>query len=79
MTPTVLRAGPYRLFFFSGDRREPPHVHAERDEHRAKFWLEPVQLEERGGFTQREIDRLARLVTDNREELLRAWHDFFGD
>ena len=79
MTPTVLRAGPYRLFFFSGDRGEPPHVHAERDEHRAKFWLEPVRLKDRGGFTQREIDRLTRIVTDNREALLRAWYDFFDD
>ena len=25
--PTVLRVGPYRLFFFSADRDEPRHVH----------------------------------------------------
>ena len=25
--PTVLRHGPYRFFFYSGDRDEPPHVH----------------------------------------------------
>ena len=79
MTPTVLRAGPYRLFFFSGDRSEPPHVHAERDEHRAKFWLAPIRLEEGGGFNQREIARLTRPVTDNRKALLRAWDDYFSD
>ena len=42
--PTVLRAGPYRFFFYPGDSHEPPHVHAERDHRVAKFWLNPVRL-----------------------------------
>jgi hypothetical protein len=29
--PTVLRSGPYRFFFYSGDAGEPSHVHIERD------------------------------------------------
>ena len=27
--PTALKIGPYRLFFYAGDREEPPHVHVE--------------------------------------------------
>ena len=46
--PTVLRRGPYRFFFYSSDRAEPPHVHVERDENLAKFWLDPVRLHEIG-------------------------------
>jgi hypothetical protein len=42
--PTVLRIGPYRLFFVSLDYDEPPHVHVKRDNMVAKFWLEPVAL-----------------------------------
>jgi hypothetical protein len=38
--PTVLRRGPYRSFFYSSDRAEPPHVHVERDANLAKFWLD---------------------------------------
>jgi hypothetical protein len=30
--PKVADAGPYRLFFFSNERNEPPHVHVERDD-----------------------------------------------
>lgn len=30
--PTVLRVGPYRFFFYSGDGDEPRHVHVERGE-----------------------------------------------
>ena len=39
--PTVLRRGPYLFFFYSSDRAEPPHVHVQRDENLAKFWLDP--------------------------------------
>jgi Domain of unknown function (DUF4160) len=42
--PTVLRVGPYRFFFYSGDGSEAPHVHVERDASVAKFWLDPVRL-----------------------------------
>ena len=42
--PTILRQGPYRFFFYAGDRDEPVHVHVERDDSIAKFWLDPLRL-----------------------------------
>jgi len=42
--PTVMHIGPYRFFFYAGDRDEPPHVHVERDRSNAKFWLDPVAI-----------------------------------
>ncbi len=76
--PTVLRAGPYRLFFYSADRDEPTHVHVEREEGKAKFWLEPVRLESSRGFGRAEIGRIERLVAENVVLLLRSWHEYFG-
>ncbi|MBI2370090.1 MAG: DUF4160 domain-containing protein [Deltaproteobacteria bacterium] len=76
--PTVLRAGPYRVFFFSADRGEPPHVHVEREARRAKFWLSPVRLQESRGFNRSEINRLTELVQKHEQQLLRAWNEFFG-
>ena len=61
--PTLLRVGPYRFFFYSGDRTEPPHVHVERENDRAKFWLDPVRLQESGGFGRSEIRRIEGIVT----------------
>jgi hypothetical protein len=43
--PTVLQGGPYRFFFYAGDRDEPPHIHVERHRSSAKFWLNPVRLQ----------------------------------
>jgi hypothetical protein len=75
--PTVLRIGPYRFFFYAGDGSEPEHVHVERDEHIAKFWLNPVRLEQSGGFGRTELGQLLRMVEEHRQALLEAWHGYF--
>jgi hypothetical protein len=51
--PTVLRVGAYRFFFYAGDRDEPVHIHVERDNNIAKFWLNPVRLQNSGGFNRK--------------------------
>ncbi len=76
--PTVLRIGPYRFFFYSGDRDEPQHVHVERDNNLAKFWLDPVRLQTSGGFSGSETNRIKSLVEENREILAGSWNEFFN-
>ena len=77
--PTVLKRGPYRFFFYSGDRDEPPHVHVERDRNIAKFWLDPVRLQKSGGFNRKEINKIYKLIIENQENLLRSWDEYFND
>jgi len=77
--PTALRTGPYRLFFYAGDRDEPPHVHVERENKRAKFWLDPVRLQRSVGFGRAEVQRIQQLVDHHREDLLRYWDEYFND
>jgi hypothetical protein len=76
--PTVLRVGPYRFFFYAGDRDEPPHVHVERDDYEAKFWLGPPRLERNRGFGRKELNKIERIIEDNQEELMESWDAFFG-
>lgn len=75
--PTVHREGPYRFFFYSADRHEPPHVHVERDANRAKVWLGPVRLARSGGFRAAELQQIERLVVALEQLLLRAWNEYF--
>ena len=77
--PTVHRHGPYRFFFYSADRKEPPHIHVERDQSRAKLWLNPVRVKASGGFGRQELRRIEKLVADNAGSFLRQWHEFFTD
>lgn len=76
--PTVLRIGPYRFFFYAGDQDEPPHVHVERDDSEAKFWLDPVRLQRSHGFAAGEIRSIEKLVLENQQGLLDSWNEFFN-
>lgn len=76
--PTVLRPGPYRVYFYSHDLREPPHVHVDRDADSAKFWLEPVQLSRNLGFSAHELRRIQRILEQEHERILEAWHEHLG-
>jgi hypothetical protein len=76
--PTVLRSGPYRVYFYSDEPNEPPHVHVDRDEKTAKFWLEPVALARNLGFRASELTRIEALIRENQENLREAWRGYFG-
>ena len=76
--PTVVRTGPYRLYFFSHEPNEPLHVHVDRDKLSAKFWLEPVALARNRGFAPHELRRIQLLVVEHQQELLEAWHGHLG-
>jgi hypothetical protein len=76
--PTVLRNGPYRVYFFSHESNEPPHVHIDRDDKSAKFWLQPLALARNFGFPLHELWGVRTLIADNHEKLLEAWHGHLG-
>jgi Domain of unknown function (DUF4160) len=77
--PTLLTVGPYRFFCYAGDRDEPPHIHVERDQDEAKFWLAPIRLQSNRGFGRTEINRIQKLVEEHQEQLLIGWNEFFND
>jgi hypothetical protein len=74
--PTALRDGPYRFFFYASDCSEPAHIHVERDENIAKFWLSPVRLVSSGGFPRTELARVQRMVSERQFELKEAWNAY---
>jgi hypothetical protein len=77
--PTVHREGPYRFYFHSHEPNEPPHVHVDRDDDSAKFWLKPVALARNLGFRPHELREIERLVANNQQMLLEAWNGYHGD
>ena len=76
--PTVLRIGPYRFFFYAGDRHEPHHIHVERDDKIAKFWLDPIRLQSSGGFSRKEVSRIQKIIQDHQVQLMEGWTDYFS-
>ena len=77
--PTILRAGPYRFFFYSSDRNEPVHVHVEREDKVAKVWLDPIWLCSSGGFNRVEIARIIKIIRENKVLIMEAWDEYFSN
>lgn len=80
--PNVRQISEFRLFFYSneGNPREPLHIHARRNESEAKFWLRSqVVLAYNDGFNAKVLRELTEIVEQHRDEIARAWDEFFGD
>jgi hypothetical protein len=78
MSPTILREGSFRLYFFA--REEPRiHVHVAHPDGEAKFWLTPqVHLATSTGLTDRQLVEAMKLIQANLKEVQDAWHRHFG-
>jgi hypothetical protein len=77
--PTVLRVGAYRFFFYAGDRNEPCHVHVERDDKVAKYWLNEIRLQNSGGFNRFELKQIAGILEEHKNTIVEAWSEYFSD
>ncbi len=76
--PTILREGPYRFYFFSHEPGEPSHIHVDRENLSAKFWLEPVVLARNIGFNAVELRKIFNIVQQNQKLFTEAWYGYFG-
>ena len=79
--PVVLRLEGFKFLFYGneGNPREPVHIHVRSGRDEAKFWLSPaVRLAYDRGLSVPTLNRMQRLVEDHRDELERAWNDFFS-
>ncbi|MGZ8899728.1 MAG: DUF4160 domain-containing protein [Limisphaerales bacterium] len=74
-----MRIGPYRFHFYSREGNEPPHIHVEREDLEAKFWLRPVALASNHGFAGTELARIERLVDENCQTLIDAYIRVHGN
>ena len=77
--PTVLRAEGCRFFFYSGDRDEPIHIHVECEGHIAKVWLDPIQLQNSGGFKRSEINKILLIIFEHQKAFQEAWDEYFSN
>ena len=60
------------------DRAEPPHVHVERNDNQAEFWLAPPRLQRNKGFKNKELPKIFRIIEENQEGLMESWDEYFN-
>lgn len=71
--PVVIRERGYRIWFYSADLDEPPHVHVGSQGYEAKFWMSPIELSRSRGFRQHELRDIERILRRHQDRILRAW------
>ncbi|MBX2900902.1 MAG: DUF4160 domain-containing protein [Cyclobacteriaceae bacterium] len=76
--PTVLRVNGFRFFFYTNDHL-PKHIHIEKGEGTAKFYLFPVELVKSKHFKASEISEIRKLVLEHRELLNQKWDEYFNN
>ena len=75
--PTVLRVDGHRFFFYSNEGNEPPHIHVQKAEKYAKFWLQPIQLADSTGYTSKELGQIQKIIKEHLGLFLETWHEHF--
>ena len=68
----------YRFFFFSLDRGEPMHIYVAKGRGYVKYWMQPLQLARSRNFRSHELNAIAKLIEENRDEIERRWNEHFG-
>ena len=77
MMPVVFRAHGLRFIIYVDDHR-PPHIHVD-GRGVAKIALEPkVELIWDRGMTKPDVKRALDVVTDGRDEMIKAWNRIHG-
>jgi hypothetical protein len=74
--PTVHRQAGIVFYFYSEEGNEPPHVHADRGDGTAKFWLDSVRLAWAEGLKVSELRRALRIVEREQTNPLAKWNEF---
>ena len=78
MSPTILRVGGYRFYFFSREESRL-HVHVQCGSGEAKIWLEPkIAVAGNAGLTATQLKAAVRIVEGYRDEIREAWQTYFG-
>lgn len=77
MSPTVLRVGGFRFYFFSREERRA-HVHVQHAEGEAKFWIEPnVELAANFSLKPKQLAEAQNVIEEHLDEIRNAWVKHF--
>ena len=74
--PTVLKIDGYRFFFFS-DEHTPEHIHIEKGDSYIRIEIESLKVTNSYNINTKETKKLVKLVTEYRNELQKAWNEYF--
>jgi hypothetical protein len=76
--PTILRMKGYHFFFFSIERNEPIHIHLEKTDSYAKFWLKPIGVAVDYGFNSKQLREISKIIDEKYYIIIIKWNEYFS-
>lgn len=78
--PTILFINGWRFYFYANENKEPVHVHIEKAEMEAKYWLHEdiFEIEEAYSYnlSPRDKREVRKILFDNFDYLIEQWNTF---
>ncbi len=74
--PVILSVDGFKFFFFSDEGNEPIHIHVEKGDGAAKFWMNPVRLSKNFGMKPAELSRVRSILEENEKLIEEKWNEF---
>jgi hypothetical protein len=75
--PTIHREKGFSFYFYAEEGGEPPHVHVDKADGTAKFWLHPVRLAYSENLKTTELREAEKIVRIQQTKFTGKWHEFF--
>jgi hypothetical protein len=80
--PTILFINGWRFFFYSNEGNEPIHIHVQKAEAEAKFWIviDIYEIEEAFSYNLSPADKreIKKLIYLNLDYILEKWNSIHG-
>ena len=78
--PTVLYVLGWRFFFYSNEGNEPMHIHCQKGEKEAKFWMDSKTFDVREAFSfnlnSRDKREVKKIIFDYFDHIENEWKKF---
>jgi Domain of unknown function (DUF4160) len=78
--PTILFLNGWRFHFYSNEGNEPIHIHVQKAEMEAKFWLREDLFEVEEAFVynmdSKEVREVRRIIFAHFDYLVEAWEKY---
>jgi hypothetical protein len=79
--PTILYVRGWRFFFYSNERNEPVHVHAQKGDCECKYWIDSQLYNIEEAYAHNSTPRLRRevrkIIFEHLEYIVDEWERYF--
>lgn len=76
--PTLFSKNGFRFFFYSGEGREPVHIHVIGRNGEMKVWLDPIEIARVYRLSAKDQREVLKIIAENVKLLLGKWEEWHG-